>query len=241
MGSSWRESLARRLYICFKLMLRCVSTLAFCLPLATEAAADQCEDELNITHVSLLQQGISLKKRLCDSIKMPSVASVPHSVQDRFVYLLAVTNDSATNPHSYRYAERRNWRERWTPSGFISYWQSANSPEADWDSQDMGTTSQDPRSVEYNATMRSVCGEMGCRSSMWHNGLWKGHRFYLNFCCWPDLVGNQVEWEGGQVDSELVAYGWELIQAKGGGMEKFPVVEVPSGPSTQRCPWGKPK
>ncbi|CAJ1436864.1 unnamed protein product [Effrenium voratum] len=219
-------------------MLNFAFAVAFFRVLAAEPT-DQCEDEPHISHTGFLQQGISVKKRLCDRIEMPP--EVPHSHrdqdgQDRSVYMLAVTNDSATNPHSYRYAERRNWRERWTSGGFISYWQSANSPEADWDSQDMSPTSQDPRTLKYNATL-SVCGEMGCRSSMWHTGQWKGHRFYLYFCCWPDLVGNEVQWEGGQADSELVAYSWSLIQAQGGGMEKFPVVEVPSGPSMQSCPW----
>ena len=225
-------------------MLSFVIALAFCLPVVTEAA-EQCEDEHCISHTGFLQQGIRLKKSLCDRIQMPqlpdegSFRHMPRDSGDAFVYVLAVTNDSATNPYSYRYAERRNFRERWTPYGFISYWQS--SPDADWEVHNRQGGSGDPHETTWESAVQSACGEWGCHSSMWHVNMWKGHRFWLNFCCWPDLVGNEVFYEGGPVDSELVAYAWELIKAKGGGMEKYPLVELPAGPTKKSCPGWKPE
>ncbi|CAK9025686.1 unnamed protein product [Durusdinium trenchii] len=46
-----------------------------------------------------------------------------------------------------------------------------------------------------------------------------------------------VYWAGGPSDPELIPYAWSLIQARGGGLERFPLTAVKSGPHDLPCPW----
>ncbi|CAJ1401890.1 unnamed protein product [Effrenium voratum] len=174
----------------------------------------------------------------CEEVQYPTEKAV---IQSQFVYLLAATNDSALNPRSGHYFHRYNIREKWIDSGkggFEVYWQDL--PGGPWRILDLHTNNTDEEATTYWRQELGPCKERDwCRMAMWHSELWKGHRFYLNFLCVTDIMGHELFYEGGPSDPELVSYAWSLIQAKGGGLEKFNLVQVPTGPSEQPCPWGK--
>ena len=79
--------------------------------------------------------------------------------------------------------------------------------------------------------------EANLRYSQWHAEIWKGHPLLIIWSCGGTQVGNEVLWGGGPSDPDLLPYAWSLIKAQGGGMERFPLAAVKSGPHSKPCPW----
>eukprot|EP00440_Ansanella_granifera_P042050 gb/GFBE01045583.1/.p1 GENE.gb/GFBE01045583.1/~~gb/GFBE01045583.1/.p1 ORF type:complete len:266 (+),score=29.16 gb/GFBE01045583.1/:1-798(+) len=198
-----------------------------------------------LTEAAILEEGATRQRQPeCFQVQKPppSPLNDDPAYRSSYVYLVAATDDSKTNPTSWRYAQRRNVREWWSTGGFVVYFQESEAPDAPWASWDLRTLESDQPDVvmRYNVDYPRACPTPGsCWSVQWHVEMWEGHPLMLNWCCQMDLVGHEVFWAGGQTASpELMEHVRDLIQRQGGGLENFPIVEVPTGPYSQECPWG---
>jgi len=160
-------------------------------------------------------------------------------VKSEYMYLVAATDDSQTNPYSWRLVQRRNMRQQWlaVKGGLIFYWQTSDAPDAAWSAIDFRNLSS-PAMQKYMKLRQKSCSSGSCWSAYWHIRLWEGYPLMINWSCQEDMVGNEVFWAGGQTASkQLMDYVEELIANQTGGLQNFPVVATNTGPYSTPCPW----
>jgi len=180
----------------------------------------------------------------------------------KFVYAVAITDDSKTNPFAWKYASKYNFREVWVTGGFVEFFQESGAPDADWVKRDMRQLNEstcvpldfhaktgDPhfdfpllQPPELRATFRKnrklACDSPGgCLSSLWHVSMFEGYPLYLNWCCATELVGNEVFYEGPVASEALMKYARDKIVEAGGGMENYPIVRGKTSQNDAPCPW----
>jgi len=173
----------------------------------------------------------------------------------KFIYVAAITDDSKTNPFTWKYASKWNFRERWSTGGFVEYFTESGAPDAKWVVRDMRimneTTGELLKGALYTPSLRPpelrasylinqelACDSPGgCVSSGWHASMFEGYPLFLNWCCDTELVGNEVFYEGPNASDALLKYAWDKIVEAGGGMENYPIVRGKTSQNDAPCPW----
>ncbi|CAK9036070.1 unnamed protein product [Durusdinium trenchii] len=190
-----------------------------------ECSAEACEHGVQ---QSLLQHSTSIseKKRtgivdplagICDAVDTPPASPYADEINSGYFYAIALANDTLTNPFSFHYVERYNFRivmeGRWS---WEAWWMENEDPATRWSYFDFSANSTQTEAVALKALDKELCKQRHCQSSQWHAEIWKGYPLLINWSCVTSMVGNEVLWGGGPFDPDLIPYAWSLIKARGG-------------------------
>ena len=227
----------------------CASVLAFCFGYTASLEhgcqeAEASEDSLQqsfLQHKAVVSDSEPPLKGICDTVKTPPYSPYADDINNGRFYVFALTNDTSWNPAAFGYVTWYNFRivlqGRW--GKFVGFHMASKDPESDWEVFNFSAETTQPEAVQLLKLDAELCkaSNRDCQYSQWHAEIWKGYPLLINWSCGGSMVGNEVLWGGGPSDPDLLPYAWSLIKAQGGGMERFPMIELQSGPHSKPCPW----
>ncbi|CAK9055026.1 unnamed protein product [Durusdinium trenchii] len=215
-----------------------------------KSSPEDCELEIEQSHQSLLQHAtlVSTEKKqqslvdsataICDTVDTPPPSPLSDSMNNPgSFYYIALVNDTAFNPFSIKLVEKYNLRIRFHggTGNMEAWWMENEDPATPWTYLNVSRHTTQPLGLGALFVDHLGCLKNHCTYSQWHAEIWKGYPLLIAWSCGGMVVGNEVYWAGGPSDPELIPYAWSLIQARGGGLERFPLTAVKSGPHDLPC------
>lgn len=205
---------------------------------------EACEDSLQqsfLQHAALLSQPLEPLKGICDTVKTPPYSPYADEINQGRFYVMALTNDTSWNPAAFGYVSWYNFRIvlQGHRGKFVGFYMAEKEVDSDWSVFNFSAHTRQPEALRLLKVDAELCKvrNRDCQYSQWHAEIWKSHPLMINWSCGGSMVGNEVLWGGGPKDPDLLPYAWSLIKAQGGGMERFPLIELASGPHSKPCPW----
>ncbi|CAK9036073.1 unnamed protein product [Durusdinium trenchii] len=134
---------------------------------SVDCSSEACEQNIQ---QSLLQHSTLVSKDkkhqviadplegVCDTVETPPQSPYADEINNNYFYAIAFTNDTLTNPYSYKWVERYNYRLRLEGrEGFEGWWMESPKPASRWTYHDFSGNSTAAEALVLRDLHEVVC------------------------------------------------------------------------------------